>query len=168
MVAAPDGPVEPAIAALGEVVTAVFPSDTRPRPWGVGAAADRARRARMDSADDPLTGVPPASPRALATLVWDDGLRHEVRRPTVFGRNPQPVPGWNTVAVRDETLSLSRTHLAVGGAVGAAWLADSASTNGTEIMREGERHVVAPGERWMLRAGDILVVGDRRVTVEGV
>lgn len=148
-------------------MTAVFPSDTRPRPWASGGA-DGARRERLDSSDDPLTAVPPAAPRALATLVWDDGLRQVVRQPTVFGRNPQPVPGWHAVAVRDETLSLSRTHLAIGGAVGGAWVADSASTNGTEIVRETERHVVAPGERWMLRAGDILVVGDRRVTVEGV
>jgi hypothetical protein len=62
------------------------------------------------------------------------------------------------------------------------WVADTGSSNGTEIIRGGssdsgaashvpgasERHRIAIGERWMLRAGDILEVGDRRVTIEGV
>lgn len=147
-------------------MTAVFPSDTRPRP--ASRHDSGARDAVLAAVGDLITRVPALGPRALATLVWDDGLRHVVRRPTVFGRNPHAVPGWETVAVRDETLSLSRTHLAIGGTLGAPWVADSGSTNGTEIVRDAERHIVAPGERWMLRAGDILEVGDRRVTVEGV
>ncbi|CAN7162096.1 FHA domain-containing protein [Microbacterium sp. LjRoot45] len=144
-------------------MTAVLDSDTGPdtRP-----RAEVLRELR--AAVDVIGGVPPFGPRPLATLVWDDGIRHVVRTQTVFGRNPGAVPGWAAVAVRDETLSLSRTHIAIGGVLGAVWLADTGSMNGTDIVRDGERHRVAPGERWMLRAGDILEVGDRRVSIEGV
>ncbi len=137
------------------------PGDTLPRAAGrrVDAAA---------AGEGPLTGVPGFGPQALVTLVWDDGIRHCVRTPTVFGRNPGVLPGWSVVAVRDETLSVSRTHLAVGGRHGDVWIADTGSTNGTEIVRGSDRHRVAPGERWIVRTGDILELGDRRVRVEGV
>lgn len=158
---------------------AAFPHDTRPRPA-------RTAPARTDPAptatplDDVITGVPGFGPRPLVTLVWDDGTRHVVRRPTIFGRIPQPVPGWEAVAVRDETLSLSRAHFAIGGEPGAVWVADTGSSNGTDLVRSAglrgvaeplsgvDRHRIALGERWILRAGDILEVGDRRVNVEGV
>ena len=143
-------------------MTAVLPSDTRPRD-----AVPRELRGG-DTVADVIGGVPAFGPRALATLVWDDGVRHAVRTPTVFGRNPGAVPGWQVAAVRDETLSLSRTHFAIGGTLGTVWIADTGSLNGTDIVRDGEQHRVAPGERWMLRAGDILEVGDRRVSIEGV
>lgn len=117
---------------------------------------------------DPLRALPGFGSSALLTIVWDDGSRHVVRAPTLFGRRPGAVPGWLTVAVRDETLSLSRTHVAIGGRPGEVWVADTGSTNGVEICRGAERHRIAPGERWMLRSGDILEFGDRRVSVEGV
>lgn len=143
-------------------MTAVLPSDTRPRDEVV-------RELRGgDVVSDVIGGIPAFGPRALLTLVWDDGVRHCVRSPTVFGRNPGAVPGWQVAAVRDETLSLSRTHFAIGGTLGTVWIADTGSLNGTDIVRDGEEHRVAPGERWMLRAGDILEVGDRRVSIEGV
>lgn len=148
--------------------------DTLP---GEDVALERARahhsvpvapRAPVPHGDDPLRVVPGFGVSSLVTLVWDDGSRHVVRAPTLFGRRPGAVPGWLTVAVRDETLSLSRTHVAIGGRPGEAWVADTGSTNGVEISRGAQRHRVAPGERWMLRAGDILEFGDRRVSVEGV
>ncbi len=153
---------------------AAFPHDTRPRPSRRDVAPD------VPPFDDVITGVPGFGPRPLVALVWDDGTRHVVRRPTIFGRIPQPVPGWEAIAVRDETLSLSRAHFAVGGEPGAVWVADTGSSNGTDLVREpglrgiaerlagAERHRIALGERWILRAGDILEVGDRRVSVEGV
>jgi hypothetical protein len=154
-------------------MSAVLPSDTIPR----GGRGDRGDLGIPQGSarllDDLITGVPGLGPRPLVTLVWDDGVRHVVRGPSLVGRNPQPVPGWRAIAVRDETLSLSRAHFALGGTPGAAWVADTGSSNGTEIVRDGvsggtERHRIAIGERWMLRAGDILEVGDRRVTIEGV
>lgn len=144
-------------------MTAVLPADTRPRHEG----ASLPERAASTIADL-ITGVPGFGPRPLVTLVWDDGARHSLRTPTLFGRNPRGASGWQCTPVRDETLSLSRTHLAFGGVPGAAWVADTHSTNGTEIVRDGRRHRVSPGERWIVRAGDILEVGDRRVSIEGV
>lgn len=156
-----------AVAQRGaDAVNAVLPSDTVPRAEVLREV--RSARADRERVADVIAGVPPFGPRPLVTLVWDDGVRHEVRSPTVFGRNPGAVPGWTMVAVRDETLSLSRTHLAVGGILGSVWVADTGSMNGTEIARGADRHRIAPGERWILRAGDILEVGDRRVSIEGV
>lgn len=162
--AAPHRPAERAFAPVEEtVVTAVIedtvPSESVPREGALTSIA---------AAGDVIRGVPGFGPPPLLTLVWDDGVRHVVHAPTVFGRNPDAVPGWRAVAVRDETLTLSRTHLAVGGERGAAWIADTGSTNGCEIVRGAERHRIAPGERWILRAGDILEFGDRRASVEGV
>jgi hypothetical protein len=161
-------------------VSPALQGDTLPRhelPGRGGAARDA----------DPLTEVPGFGPAPLATLVWDDGTRHVLRAPTVLGRNPGAVPGWHAVAIRDETLSLSRTHVAIGGRPGAVWVADTGSMNGIQIVRrvaqgdagerdagEGaaedrtERHRIAPGERWIVRTGDILEFGDRRASIEGV
>jgi pSer/pThr/pTyr-binding forkhead associated (FHA) protein len=38
-------------------------------------------------------------------------------------------------------------------------LADGGSTNGTWVVRDGERHRVSLGEIWTLRPGDVIVVG---------
>ena len=43
-------------------------------------------------------------------FTWDDGTRVSVSRRTIFGRNPAPEDGAVVVPVRDETLSLSKTH----------------------------------------------------------
>ena len=142
--------------------------DTLPGEDVARERADAHAGPALPHAADPLRVVPGFGASALLTLVWDDGSRHAVRAPTLFGRRPGAVPGWLTVAVRDETLSLSRTHFAIGGRPGEVWVADTGSTNGVEICRGAERHRIAPGERWMLRAGDILEFGDRRVSVEGV
>lgn len=150
-------------ALLGDTL----PHETAPRE-SVAAADVGAPFAPGSGAAEPLAAIPGFGPAPLLTLVWDDGARHVVRAPTVFGRRPAGVPGWLTVAVRDETLSLSRTHVAIGGERGAVWVADTGSTNGVEIVRGLDRHRIAPGERWMLRAGDILEFGDRRVNIEGV
>lgn len=122
--------------------------------------------------DEPLTEIPGRGhpwPAALVDLVWDDGSRTSVFGPTVFGRNPAPEPGWRAVPMRDETLSLSRTHFAiVPRPDGAVAVRDCGSTNGVRLLRRGESRVVAAGEECTIRGGDILEVGDRSATIEGV
>ncbi|MFJ6651580.1 FHA domain-containing protein [Microbacterium sp. NPDC091313] len=103
--------------------------------------------------------------RALAVLTWDTGEQTAVYGRTVFGRDPFGGP-CATVVVRDETLSLSKTHFEVGAdADGGVWLADRWSRNGTVVRRAGARLTVAPGERVRLAPGDLLELGDRRATV---
>ncbi|MCT9819248.1 FHA domain-containing protein [Microbacterium sp. W1N] len=121
---------------------------------------------------DLLAEIPGARhpwPSALVTLVWDDGSRTSVFGPTVFGRNPVAEPGWKAVPMRDETLSLSRTHFAiVPAADGTVRVRDCGSTNGIRVVRRRETHPVGAGEECTLRGGDILEIGDRSATIEGV
>ncbi|MFT4228813.1 MAG: FHA domain-containing protein, partial [Microbacterium sp.] len=107
-----------------------------------------------------------ASPRAV--LMWDDGTRVAIYGRTLFGRNPAPETDAVVVAVRDETLSLSKTHFEVQVDGGGVWVVDRHSTNGTVLLRDAERRELAGGERAVLRAGDRLEFGDRRVTVGSV
>jgi len=110
--------------------------------------------------------VPPAAPPAV--LVWDDGTRTPVHERTAFGRNPS-VAGVRAVAVRDETLSVSRTHFEIGAdADGMVWVRDLGSTNGVRVRRGAHVRDLAPLQHQELRSGDILEVGDRWAKIEGV
>ena len=103
-----------------------------------------------------------------AVLVWDDDIRHVVSLRTVFGRNPGPVDGAESIAVRDETLSLSKTHFEIDVDERGAWVVDRNSTNGVEIVRGPQRIKVVAGERTPLEPGDTLQMGDREVTIEAI
>jgi predicted component of type VI protein secretion system len=100
----------------------------------------------------------------VAVLMWDTGEQTAVYGRTVFGRDPFGGP-CATVVVRDETLSLSKTHFEVGGDATGAWLSDRWSRNGTVLRRGGERMPLEPGARVRIVAGDLLELGDRRATV---
>lgn len=126
-----------------------------------------------DDVDSTRMAVPPPAQRAalydgapvLAVLTWDDGTRMTVYGRTLYGRNPANEDGAVAIAVRDETLSLSKTHFEIGGDTASAWIVDRHSTNGTTLVRDGGRIPLIPGVRTTLRAGDGLEFGDRRVSV---
>ncbi len=118
---------------------------------------------------EPLSGVPRFGVGAgvRAVLVWDDGARHAVYGATVFGRDPHRELGSDAVVLRDETLTLSRTHFAVvprpGGGVDVV---DHGATNGI-VIRRGDLVVpVVAGESTPVRAGDRLELGDRWAAIE--
>lgn len=116
-------------------------------------------------------GIRPADPSTpmpatLAMLVWDDGTRHTVFDATLFGRSPAGEPGKRLTAVRDETLSISKTHFEIGADGQSAWVLDRYSLNGVILTRGGVPQRLVPGEPARLWPGDVLDVGDRRVTVE--
>ncbi|WP_194421431.1 RDD family protein [Microbacterium abyssi] len=100
-------------------------------------------------------------------FTWDDGTRVTVSRRTLFGRNPSPEDGAVVVPVRDETLSLSKTHFEAAAEPSGGWIMDRHSTNGTIIMRDGHRISCEPGEQVRIRLGDAIEIGDRIVTVGG-
>lgn len=106
--------------------------------------------------------------RPRARLVWDDGTRQAVFGRTVFGRNPVAETGATVSPVRDETLSLSKTHfeLIPDEDGRALWVIDRHSTNGVLIRRGGEAVVAEPGARTRVQRGDVLEFGDRRVTIQ--
>ncbi|PZU44376.1 MAG: hypothetical protein DI566_12345 [Microbacterium sp.] len=145
--------------------------------------------ASVPALDDPLEQTRLSTgERPVARLVWDDGTRQALYGRTLFGRNPAPETGAMVSPVRDETLSLSKTHFELvpdgsgtaadaggpggSGAVGgsgterALWVIDRHSTNGVVIRRGAQRQTVSPGERTRVRGGDVLEFGDRHVTVE--
>lgn len=112
-------------------------------------------------------------PQPAARIVWDDGARQALHGRTIFGRNPAPETGAMVTPVRDETLSLSKTHFELipdaAGASGeqrALWVIDRHSTNGVVIRRGTQRQSVVPGERTRVLRGDVLEFGDRTVSIE--
>jgi hypothetical protein len=169
-------PVAPAAApVLAPVVTPVPPAANAAPATGTGArAASTISVGGADMDETRLAVAPPAQRAALypdapviAVLTWDDGTRMAVYGRTLYGRNPAAEEGAVAIAVRDETLSLSKTHFEVGGDPAAAWIVDRHSTNGTVLVRDGGRIPLAAGVRTNLRAGDRLEFGDRAVTVGG-
>jgi hypothetical protein len=71
------------------------------------------------------------------------------------------------VNVRDETLSLSKTHFEAAAEASGGWVRDRHSTNGTVIVRDGDRIPCPPGETVRIRLGDAIEIGDRIVTIGG-
>lgn len=155
--APPAPPAAPPSAAAATAVAASAPDDEIDATRSVASVRPPAERAAL------YAGAP-----VLAVLNWDDGSSMAVYGRTFYGRNPSADEGAVAVALRDETLSLSKTHFEIGGAPGEAWVADRHSTNGTVLVRDGGRHTLAPESRTPLRAGDRLEFGDRSVTVSGL
>jgi hypothetical protein len=165
----------PGVTSPDSAATALAPSPPAPPPAAVPVASPvppapdvRAARPTPVASTDELALTRIASgERALVTLVWDDGAHQAVYGRTVFGRNPAPETGALTAAVRDETLSLSKTHFEIGaGEDGTPYILDRHSTNGVVLVRSTERLRAEAGVRLAVRAGDVLEFGDRRLRIE--
>jgi len=156
VVAPPRAPQQPADGPIAFVpgVTASRPP-VQPQPPTIAPADVPVDETRLS------TGA-----RAFATLVWDDGARHAIYGRTLFGRNPTPETGAHVAPIRDETLSLSKTHFEIGQNDGRVWIADRHSTNGVVVRRGAQTQAAAPGQRVTVYAGDVLEIGDRRITIE--
>lgn len=144
-----------------EVPPAGIPIVDAPAPAAVGPSTPALL-------DDPLDQTRLSTDeRPLARLVWDDGTRQALYGRTVFGRNPAAETGAMIAPVRDETLSLSKTHFElVPDPDRSLWVIDRHSTNGVLLRRAGEEIAVEPGVRVRVRTGDVLEFGDRHVTIQ--
>jgi hypothetical protein len=100
-------------------------------------------------------------------FTWDDGTRVSVSRRTIFGRNPAHEDGAVLAPVRDETLSLSKTHFEAAAESSGGWVLDRHSTNGMTLVRDGQRIACPAGQRVPVRLGDAIEIGDRIVTIGG-
>ncbi|WP_347977651.1 RDD family protein [Microbacterium sp. ProA8] len=167
-------PVAAPARPFAAVASVVAPSAAPARPLAsVVAPASVAFASSTDDLDETRVVVPPPAQRAalydeapvLAVLTWDDGTRMAVYGRTLYGRNPANEHGAVSIPVRDETLSLSKTHFEIGGDSTGAWIVDRHSTNGTTLVRDGARIPLSPGVRTNVRAGDTFEFGDRRVAV---
>lgn len=118
---------------------------------------------------EPLSGVPDIRTGVRALLAWDDGTRTAVYGRTVFGRDPHRAAGTDAVVLRDETLTLSRTHFElVPLEAGGLAVIDRTSTNGIVVVRGAQGVAAVPGAQTVLRRGDRLELGDRWLVVEVV
>ena len=143
----------PSLMAPAPATVSPAPTPPAPNPPPASGPIDQTRIASGD--------------RAFATLIWDDGTRQAVYTRTLFGRNPAPESGAQVAPIRDETLSLSKTHFEIlADDQRQVCVVDRHSTNGVAVRRGGDVAQVTPGERVALRRGDVLEFGDRHVTVE--
>lgn len=160
--AAPAAPAAPAVPAAPPV-----PAPAAPAPVQPAAEPQAAPPAPGYEHDDDLESTRISVPGHRLVFTWDDGQRASVSSRTVFGRNPEQEPGVVVVAVRDETLSLSKTHFEAGSEPTGGWVMDRHSTNGLTIVRDGTRIACPAGQRVPVRLGDALEIGDRIVTIGG-
>ncbi|MGI0519953.1 FHA domain-containing protein, partial [Microbacterium maritypicum] len=133
----------------------------------LASAAPAASSAQVSADEDDLEDTRISVPGHRLVFTWDDGTRVSVSRRTVFGRNPAPEEGVTLVPVRDETLSLSKTHFEAAAETSGGWVMDRHSTNGMTIVREGQRIACPAGQRVPVRLGDAIEIGDRIVTIGG-
>ena len=175
-------PVRPAPATSVERAPALIPQTSGaalPAPSWAPASVPANRPIPRTLPVDVISTVPgvphrdgrPASaervsPPVIAILRWDDGTRHTIYEPTLFGRGPGQQAGRRSTPVRDETLSLSKTHFEVGADERGSWVVDRHSLNGVVIVRAGQPQRLVPGEPARIWSGDVLELGDRRLTVE--
>ena len=171
-----------------------MPGAAVPGAAGSGAAGSVVPTVSAPAATPPAAPVPPApapasarhpsvlpdlvdqtrlstGEKVLARLAWDDGATQAVYGRTLFGRNPVPETGAMVCPIRDETLSLSKTHFELlpapdGDVDPALWVIDRHSTNGVVVRRGAERRPAVPGEPTRVRMGDVLEFGDRQVRIE--
>lgn len=158
-------PAPPAPAAPPAPPTAVEPTAAAEPPRAESPVA--AARTTTPDDDDDLESTRISIPGHRLMLTWDDGQRATVSGRTVFGRNPEPERDAVVVAVRDETLSLSKTHFEAAAEASGGWIMDRHSTNGTVIVREGIRIECVAGQRTPIRLGDAIEIGDRIATIGG-
>lgn len=174
----------PAAPGADDGLIAFVPGITGPRPPAPASepvAAPPAPAAPVSQPavpSEPATAHPSVDPDDLEetrisipghrlVFTWDDGTRISVSRRTLFGRNPAPEEGAVLVPIRDETLSLSKTHFEAASEASGGWITDRHSTNGTTVVRDGHRIACEPGERVRIRLGDAIEIGDRIVTIGG-
>lgn len=167
----PAAPLPPATASEDALIAFVPGVTQDPLPAPAPAAAPAPAPALAADADEieqeDIEETRISVPGHRLVFTWDDGTRVPVSGRTIFGRNPLPEPGAAIVSVRDETLSLSKTHFEASAGASGGWVVDRHSTNGLTIVRGGERIVCAPGEQVSIRLGDAIEIGDRIVTIGG-
>jgi len=157
-------PVVPPIAIVPVVLPVVLPATPFPvAPLAVTADDDDLDRTRA---------VAPTLVVAEWILRLDTGEEFPADGPGYVGRNPAApatdpdASSARLVVFADDTRSISKTHLGFGLEGSRLWVTDRRSTNGTSVIRAGRGdQAVATDGRTYLEAGDVLALGDRRITV---
>jgi uncharacterized RDD family membrane protein YckC len=113
------------------------------------------------------TRIVQAPERRTVKLVLDDGTEQSAQGPVVVGRNPEAADHETALVLRDQTRSVSKTHLRLTPTFDGVTVTDLGSTNGSAIVgRDGTRVPLTANEPVELPAGARVAVGDRTLTVE--
>ena len=110
-----------------------------------------------------------AAVRPVISLTFDDGQKISVDGAVVVGRNPSPVasaPGAQLHAISDTTMTVSKTHFAIGVNEAGTWVEDHGSSNGTAIVdSNGSERDVSAGQRVVVPLGASIRFGDRTLRI---
>ncbi|MDN5821587.1 MAG: FHA domain-containing protein, partial [Brachybacterium sp.] len=177
---APAEPVQASPAPYGQASPGPYsqgtenaPSDLTGDAWD---ATDQGvdEQTRLTAVDDPLGDLEQTRISAVQLpavkklrLSTDDGGERIVEKAVVIGRNPV-APGEEVLFVmKDDTRSVSKTHLRIDGTGDEVTVTDLGSTNGSSILREdGSRENLVPNSPTVLPSGAQVTLGDRAVCVE--
>ena len=103
-------------------------------------------------------------------LVFDDGGRVPMETAVIIGRDPAvslASAGAMALRLEDPTMSVSKTHLAIGVTSGNVWVEDLGSVNGTSIVTVGGFETdVSAGQRLPVAVGSTVKFGERWCTVD--
>lgn len=179
-------PPTPAVPTLPAPSPSVAPQpsgllDAVPPPLAPGQVLESFRPGAAP-AGPPSTPPNSAQPSALAPLgrtghsstlsaivLLDGGQHIEVRGLTLFGRTPAPRADEDhaqLVTVGQDSLSVSKTHLAVLPTQHGTMVIDRASTNGSQLVRDGVASPLIAGQPFRLHVGDTVHFGEHMLTVE--
>lgn len=105
----------------------------------------------------------PVQPAPVFSLRFDTGESIAVPGPLLLGRNPEDTHqvGATTIALADDSRSLSKTHMLVRPVDGGLEITDCHSTNGSGLIRGGAEYSVTPGTPVLTTHGDRIRLGDR-------
>lgn len=135
-------------------------------PAAAGERAPAATPPARASEEPLLTG---GVGRAQLLVVFDTGQREQIDLPAAvnFGRAPVATePGDVLVAVDDPDRLISKTHLRLEHDGETAWVVDTGSTNGSELIDDdGAVHPLPPGARTLLEDGTRVRLSERVFTL---
>ena len=101
-------------------------------------------------------------------VLFDNGRREVLNGTLIIGRDPAPSavdPGAALISIDDPTMSVSKTHMAIGLDGDKPWVEDRNSTNGVLLITRGETVKIVAGKRVRIGVGASVRFGDRSVSV---
>lgn len=106
---------------------------------------------------------------SAAGIRLDNGTIHDLQNAVVIGRDPvapAAIHDAHLVALPDRTMSVSKTHLAVGVTDEQVWVRDLRSTNGVRVRgADGTIRGVQPGTAETVLPGEVVLFGERSFEV---
>jgi len=120
-------------------------------------------------APDTTAMAPPPQPLPRVEVAIDTGEQAMVPGLLLIGRAPTPAggdDGAGLLPVNDPSLSVSKTHLAVGVDRSGVWVQDRNSTNGSWLDEGvGQLRRLEPGIRTPVPPGTRVMIGERVLTL---